>query len=223
MLMLIILVLGAAYLLLTKLESADPRQARALDASQTLADIRDALIGYALVNNGCLPCPSTNPVSGVAPASCNAGSRAGYLPWESLNLGALNRWNHRYRYSVDPAFANPGCSGLTLSSSGDIEIRTRNSGGALVTLFSNQPALVLSHGPNGYGARNADGSALPNPPPGHVDEQSNRSAVTQFVQRPASDDGSSAGGPFDDQLSWVPLNVLLSQVDKAKTPPGLPP
>lgn len=223
MIMLLILVLGSAYFLLTTLNKGDPKLPRAEDQMRELGIIRDALLGFAYLNNGCLPCPSTNATVGTAPANCTAANRAGFLPWESLNLGNTDQWAHRYRYVVDPAFANNGCGALTLSSTGDIRIQTRDMAGALTDVALNQPAVVHTHGPNGFGARNPDGTALPNPPVGHLDEQANRTATTNFIQRPADSTAGIPGGPFDDQLTWVPLNELINQADKARTPPGLPP
>ena len=215
----LLLVTGSAYFLLSALNKGAPALARAAGDSARLGEIREALMGHALVN-GCLPCPSPSATSGVAAPSCNAATRAGFLPWQTLGLGRLDAWQHRYRYVVDPAFAS-GCS-LTLGSSGDMQVQTRDAGGALVPVATGLPAVIISHGPNGLGARTEGGSALANPPASHIDENSNRTATTAFVQRAPTADAAAAGGPFDDLVAWVPLSELIGRIDRT-TPGGLPP
>lgn len=215
----LLLVTGSAYYLLTALNKGRPALERAADDSGRLGEIREALMGHAVVN-GCLPCPSTSATSGVAAASCTSATRAGFLPWQTLGLGQLDAWQHRYRYVVDPAFAS-GCS-LTLTSAGDMQVQARNAGGALVPVATALPAVILSHGPNGLGARTGTGAALANPPASHIDENANRTATTAFVQRAPTADAAAPGGPFDDLVAWVPLSELIARIDRA-TPGGLPP
>lgn len=213
MIMLLILVLGSASFLLTKLGKGDARLPANLEATAQLGAITDALIGYALANGYCLPCPDTSvPRDGVAETSCGAGPPvAGALPWVSLGLGALDPWGRQLRYLVDPDFT--GICAISLALQSDIAVQGVGA--------PNPPAVVISHGNNGFGGMNEAGP-MPNPPPSHTDEEINRTATTGLVQRVASDDPSVAGGPFDDLLDWVDMGTYkarLAQVNGGPLPP----
>ena len=213
MIMLLILVLGSASFLLTKLGKGDSRQPANLEAITQLGAVTEALIGYALINGQCLPCPDTStPRDGIAETSCGTGVPVdGTLPWVSLGLGALDPWGRRLRYVVDPDFTGP-CN-ITQSLQSDITVQG---------LTTNPPAVVISHGSNGFGGMNEVGP-IPNPPPSHTDEETNRTATTGLVQRIASDDPAVAGGPFDDLLDWVDIGkykAQLTQINGGPLPPS---
>lgn len=223
MVMLLILIMGSAYLLLSKLNKGDPQQPRAVNTIAELGAIRDALIGYAQINGGCLPCPSQDPMDGRAPASCMtppAANRVGFLPWSDLGLGAQDPWGRRYSYIVDPAFA-VGCA---FPTPGDLAAQTRDNAGAAtpVTIPNGLVAVVLSHGANGFGAVDAAGFAVPDPPASHLDERSNRRNVLAttrtVIRRARTADGSAIGGPFDDLVVWVSRDELNAQYIDATTP-----
>lgn len=228
MIMLLILIMGSAYFLLTKLNKGDARQPRTVDATIDLGAITAALIGYAQSNaaSHCLPCPSLSATNGVAPAGCDNSTRAGYLPWETLGLGDLDSWGHRLRYSVDPDYTT-GCDYSDTAL--DMNIQTRDNAGLLqpVALASPPVAVIVSLGANGFGARAANGTAQPNPPASHVDELTNQTATTSFMQRTLTDDPTVTGGPFDDLVVWVTRQELRDQVDTAlggtTASPVLPP
>lgn len=106
-----------------------------------LDEIREALLGYALVN-GHFPCafipdpPTANPTTadptnagyGVANASCSTpATEQGYLPWKTLGLNsgidawghprslATDPWNGFFRYRVDRNFSD-STSPITLTT-----------------------------------------------------------------------------------------------------------
>ncbi len=217
--MMLVLVAAFSYLLLRRLDKVSAHQGQALADRTRIAEVRDALIGYAL-RTGCLPCPAVSALNGQAAATCSAATRTGFVPWETLGAGAFDAGNNRLRYSVDPAFAT-GCV-LTQSSTGDVRIRTRDAAGNALVLATGQPAAVVGHGRNGYGATSASGIAQPAVPPAHVDEAANRANGTDFMQRPVQEDETpaAAGGAFDDVVAWVPLSVLIARLNHAY---GLPP
>jgi len=228
MLMLLILILGAASFLLTKLNKGDARQPDNVAATTELGAITGALIGHATINGFCLPCPDTNN-DGVAETTCGTGAPvSGRLPWITLGLGAVDTWGHRLRYVVDPDFTDQGtgnCS-ITQSLQSDIVVQSRDTAGTLFNLLpvaDNPPAAVIAHGANGYGAVSESGAALPLPPASHLDEETNRTAVTNLVQRVASDVAATAGGPFDDLLGWVDLAEYKAQLVRADNGTPLPP
>jgi prepilin-type N-terminal cleavage/methylation domain-containing protein len=85
------------------------------DTEKTLADIREALIGFAIVN-GRLPCPAT---ATIASGDTNAGveltigsgatlacsSPSGVLPWATLGVSESDGWGRRFSYYVDSTFS----------------------------------------------------------------------------------------------------------------------
>jgi prepilin-type N-terminal cleavage/methylation domain-containing protein len=85
------------------------------EAQIELQEIREALIGYAIANDGNLPCYADD-TGGIdvtrdedSPAACNPGAQAGdqYLPWSTLGLdNGTDPWNQYWRYRVDEGFAN---------------------------------------------------------------------------------------------------------------------
>lgn len=222
MIMLLILILGAASFLLAKLNKGDARQPGNLAATTDIGAITGALIGYAAINGFCLPCPDTNN-DGMMEATCGTGAPvAGTLPWITLGLGALDSWGHRLRYVVDPDFTGAGACLITQSTQSNITVKTRNNAGVLVDLFpaaDNPPAVVIAHGANGYGSTNESGAAMQPPPASHIDEETNRSATTNLVQRVASDDAAVTGGVFDDLTGWVDMTRFRAQLAKVGLPP----
>lgn len=228
MIMLLILVLGAASFLLTKLGKGDARQPDNLAAAHDLGAITGALIGYATSNGNCLPCPDTDPNGGdgLSNAPCGNGTPvSGLLPWVTLGLGALDSWGHRLRYVVDPDFTGAGACVINQSMQSQLAMKTRDNAGALVDLFTvptdYPPAVVIAHGANGFGGMNENGAAMPPPPANNVDEETNRAATTDLVQRTASDTASPAsGGPFDDLVGFVNMTTYKTRLGQvAPLPP----
>jgi len=122
--MLVIVVMGAAIFLVSSLSSAALQIKRDEITAASLAQAKDALIGYAASvkissssssnqpRPGDLPCPDTNN-TGVAGTSCGsaAGSnqalRLGRLPWKTLGLPDLRDGSgERLWYAVSNNFKN---------------------------------------------------------------------------------------------------------------------
>ena len=119
------LMLGGLMLpLSTRLE----QESRA-NTSNALSEIREGLLGYAVIN-GRLPCPdcpdgTVGTCNLVAAANRNDGiedrtgvtpdqvcsTDIGNLPWVDLQVSAYDEWEHYYTYRVTPEFSresNPG-------------------------------------------------------------------------------------------------------------------
>jgi type II secretory pathway pseudopilin PulG len=77
------------------------------ETQQQISEIREALIGFAVVN-GRLPRPATSATNGAEnPANC--GSEAlctGFIPWSTLGVKKTDAWNKIIQYSVSPAYAD---------------------------------------------------------------------------------------------------------------------
>ena len=86
----------------------------------------------------------------------------------------------------------------------------------MLTAASSVPAIVISHGKNGYGGTNEQGTAQELPSTwvtNYPDENANATGTTIFINRPPQAQGTSGtGGEFDDVLIWVPRFVLLNRM-----------
>lgn len=190
-------------------------QRKTSETQKALEDAREALTGYAL-RNGYLPCPAISAANGLEArdgSHCANGRRSGYLPWATLGLAKLDSWNHLFRYSVTPAFSDSGTL-FNLSTPRDITVATRDGSGQLVaaTAVNDIPALILSHGKNGYGGSNELGGLIANAPNNNDDEQLNARSDTQFISRYASDSATAPGGPYDDIVVWLSPNILFNRM-----------
>ena len=78
-------------------------------------------------------------------------------------------------------------------------------GGLVVALTSDLPAVIVSHGPNGFGAFATTGLQIS----GAVgDELENANNTQTFIAR-------SPDAQFDDQVSWLIGTVLKSRMVSA--------
>lgn len=185
---------------------------------QSMEEIREALLGYAL-SRGYLPCPAISSANGaedriVATGICT--NRVGFLPWAELGVKKTDSWNRLYRYSVTPAYSN-SLLAITLSppTARDITIQTRNAAGVLINLSNANdiPLVVISHGKNGYGGTNNDGTLLTDTSVNNNDEKTNNTGVgTVLVSREFGDNKTTAYGEYDDIVMWVSPNTYLSKM-----------
>ena len=197
------------------------------ETQKVLTEIKEALMGYALAN-GYLPCPDKTTAAGVGTANdgqedVNAGTcvaSEGNLPWVTLGVTGYDSWGNRFHYRVDNKFSQRApASTFTLSTKGDtstggLQVCSIQSctciASSLTTCNDGPPAVVLSYGPNGYGAINANtGSAIPAPT--SSDELENTNGDFKFVSRTASNVGTGAG-EFDDIVVWLSREVLLNRM-----------
>lgn len=208
-----------------------------------------ALSGHA-VTRGYLPCPAQSTTGGVEDrpadnAQCN--TQQGLLPWATLGLppsASQDGWGHLLGYAVSSLHSNPALL-FGLGNKGRITILTRDSSGTLVKLSNADgiPAVVFSHGKNGYWASVLDGAnitSLPDSTAPNEDEDVNagQAALSRgnstwnesgpydragrvFIYRTAAVAGSS-GGEFDDMVSWLSPYILFIQMVNAGQLPRLP-
>ena len=236
-----LLIAGLVGPLATQLEARDRQR-----TIETMSDVVEALYGYALTN-GRLPCPDSDgdglsdppfvPGS-VASATCDPTGR--FLPWAELGVGRGDAWGNRFTYSVrNPHFTWPEqdgiCDGNTappefdLCTTGDILVDTRGDdpaesgiqGKALITAANNLPAVIISHGRNGFGATSVDGSARPTAPASNADELENTNGDTTYMSRIYSRDQAGCADDtnenaplcaFDDLLAWLSPAILNNRL-----------
>lgn len=132
------------------------------DTNKRLAEIKDALLGFAIINRR-LPCPTTqtdpaNVGYGIEDATC--ANVEGYLPWKSLGVSEVDAWGVKrslildpfvgyWRYRADDAFTatSPSVTLSTVPNSG-FEIQD-GAGNVLTQASPNSPiAIVYSTGPD---------------------------------------------------------------------------
>ena len=216
--------------------STQVEQRKFSETQKVLDEIKEALMGYTLAN-GYLPCPDKTTAAGVGTANdgqedVNAGTCValeGNLPWVTLGVIGYDSWGNRFRYRVDAQFSQrvPTFTIATASTTNRV-CTTAACTSLLTTISDGPPAVVLSHGKNGYGAINSLTSSAnpdPQPPPPSIpprpDELKNTgnadfvlgtvSANATFVSHPASAAGSVAG-EFDDIVVWLSREVLLNRM-----------
>lgn len=185
------------------------------ETDRALADIRDALLGYAASHSASdgkpyLPCPDKMTDTGDSKHNDGQEDRSGgacefqegSVPWVTLGVGRQDSWNNRFRYRVTAAFSN-SAAGFTLASVGDLTVCADSTACAATTIASAVPAIVISHGQNGFGAYRTIGGT--NTPPTGADELENTNIDATFVSK-------TPDPAFDDIVAWVPATVLVSRM-----------
>ena len=174
----------------------------------------DTILTLTIPTRHYLPCPDKDGdgveeprVGGACPQS------EGYLPWVTLGTGIQDAWGNHLRYAVTDAFSNS--AGFSNTDTGDLQIcnASANTGANDCTpgnVAANVPVVLVSHGPNGWGARNINGTTLANP--SSNDEKENDDTVPppdkEFVSRTPSDD-------FDDLVKWISADQLRGRICSA--------
>ena len=192
--------------------SAQIEQRNYNETQQQIAEIREALIGYA-VANGRLPRPATSAGDGVEnPASCgtnNDDKCTGFVPWATLGVRKTDAWNKMIRYSVTPSLADAQFTLETLKANSNKKVKTRDASGTESTLVDNAPAVIYSAGKSNWGYAD-DGSELADASSTNADEDSNAAANRTFFAREQST--VPTGGEFDDLVVWLPPFVLINRL-----------
>ncbi|MBU0623142.1 MAG: type II secretion system GspH family protein [Gammaproteobacteria bacterium] len=202
--------------------SGQVEQQRRNETRKQLSEIRDALIGYALIN-GRLPCPADPTLitgqagAGAERATCTTSANAtGVVPWAKLGTSEIDGWGNRFTYRVTTSFADTtdgtgvGTCAVTtgmsfqLCSPGNLTVKSASAG---TNVAVDIPAVIISHGKNGAGAYTQQGTQLA---AGSADEVENSdgSADSIYVSHiPTSD--------YDDLTEWVTPNILFSRMVSA--------
>jgi prepilin-type N-terminal cleavage/methylation domain-containing protein len=153
--------------------SAQIQARRIAETQKTLEEAKEAIIGYAMTHRTSgatprpyLPCPDTdgdgheNRVS-LYGTNDSCLQSYGYFPWVDMGGAPQDAWGNRLRYIVefDSANSTKGFySYASLPASNWKQIASTH-GCATVNVAANVPFVLISHGPNGWGARNVNGSA----------------------------------------------------------------
>ena len=203
--------------------TAQIEQRKVNDTQGSLTQISDALMGFA-TSHGYLPCPdrTTGPGANDGVEDLNAGATncavaEGNLPWVTLGLGGTDAWGNLFRYRATTAFTDR-VNLFRLSTTGTLSVQCPAGSCGVATTYTNTaPAVVLSHGANGYGAINGQ-TRTANIAPAGSDELANVDGNTSFVSRSLSAPGSAAG-EFDDLVVWLSTSILLNRMIVAQRLP----
>jgi len=180
--------------------SSQMEQRRRSDTQNALNEIKNALIGYAIVN-GRLPCPAK---ATIATGSTNAGVAdctvtTGVIPWATLGTSETDAWGRRFTYTASSSFTTT-TPPFTLASNGTLTVKSAAGGS---TIASTIPAVFVSHGTNGLGAYTPQGTQLS--VSSDPDEADNSNGGTTFVSHDFTP-------TFDDQVIWISPNILFNRM-----------
>lgn len=182
---------------------------RTKETEVILDEAKEALIGYAITNKF-LPCPDVNAVPTGAEGARNAVNECavleGILPWQLLGLRGQDAWGRYIKYRVSTDFTNNAVF-FGLSDTGNIRINSDTG-----TLATNAIAVVVSHGPNGFGGINTTQASPDNqmPAPAGADELENTTSNGIFVSHTPTPQGSV--NEFDDSVNWISANILMNRM-----------
>lgn len=224
--------------------SVQRENARLKDAAEQLADVKDALSGFALAN-GYLPCPATPASNGTAASSGGSCTRQhGFVPASTLGLSGtrnddnllLDPWASPLRYSVSAAdvdgdgnwdFVAPGeMRDVTVAAlAPDLAVcRTAagsspgNCADAASTLTDTAPFVVLSLGKDWATSNGSDQQENVGASLGGGPSGSNYPIASDsvFVSRGRS---LQSGNEYDDVVTWSsPLALYRDLVSGGQLP-----
>jgi prepilin-type N-terminal cleavage/methylation domain-containing protein len=202
--------------------SAQIQARRIAETRKVLEEARDAILGYAMSHHVTsnpdrpyLPCPDTDGDGRENRIGDICAGASGWFPWVDLGTAPQDAWGNRLHYSVenreyaDRSDGMPDLATYIPPYLGLNFLRICSGSPCTTVVAANLPVVVFSHGPNGWGARNVNGTTLQNPTSG--DETENTNADTTFVSRTPSKAGDAAG-EFDDLVVWISDGLLRSRV-----------
>jgi prepilin-type N-terminal cleavage/methylation domain-containing protein len=180
--------------------SGQIEQGRRADTRKQLAEIQQAMIGFAIIN-GRLPCPATaNIATNIAGAGTEVCTNInGVVPWATLGTSETDAWGRRFTYSATNSFI----TNFTLSTIGNLTVLNAAGG---TNIASTIPAVIVSHGSNGYGAYTQQGKQLAISL--DADEIKNSNAGPNFVSHDFTP-------TFDDIVVWISPNILFNRMVEA--------
>ncbi|MGV8990202.1 MAG: type II secretion system protein [Thiobacillus sp.] len=205
--------------------SAQIQARRIAETNKTMEEAREAIMGYAMTHSvdhdsdpttpprPYLPCPDSDGdgIENRDAASGNCTQDAGWFPWVTLGTAAQDAWGNRLRYASQPELTNSlaGFSNSTTPPPTGWYNVCSSQTCTPVDVAADVPVVLISHGPNGWGARNINSNTLANPT--GANEIKNLDADNRYVSRaPVKPDDPS--GEFDDLTNWLAFNLIINRV-----------
>lgn len=237
-LFIITLILGAVLTPLSTRMEAEERK----KTTEQLKEIKDNLIGYALVN-GYLPCPDCpdgavgncgaieagNPnniddgqedgVDNVGdpadrPNYSSCATEEGNLPWATLGVDQFDAWTNRFVYRVTESFADDQDGTGCGTPSAGISFEMCSTGN--IDIDDDAGNSVASDVPAiviSYG-KNADDPTNPSSA-SEIENQGGTAGL--FIQKDYTT--GSGTDEFDDLLIWIPTSTLIYRMVQAERLP----
>jgi type II secretory pathway pseudopilin PulG len=182
----------------------------------------------------------------TACATTPSNARFGLVPYATLGLArdaAVDGWGNFFSYQVSNAFPtedfNPGTpsyntpipapyrdwtltANLRSGNIGELTVNDRDATGTVFATATNVVAVIVSHGPNGFGAYTIAGSRNTLPSGADELENTNGGTDTVFFRRVATTDDAATGGAFDDRVMFLTADDLLGPLfkDGSRKPPA---
>ncbi len=165
-----------------------------------------------------LPCPDTDNDGiedrGLPDDAGACKEPVGLLPWVTLGTAAQDAWGNRLLYAVSKKFSNK-TTGFFNTNKGDFQICDTSGCTALGNVAAEVPVVLVSHGPNGWGALNVNGTPLALPT--GLDEAKNLDTRSQiYVSRspykPADGSAAEKAKEFDDLVRWISADQLRGRI-----------
>lgn len=213
------------------------------EGERALSGIKEALLGFAVSNNGRLPCPDSDADGAIDGQEDHGGGGVpgvddcldteGVLPWQTLGIFPTDPWGRLYRYQVTQPFAYlastgqpPAAGRLDLSDVGTLTVQTRLEDKTAVDMTQTAVAVVWTTGANGNGGMRLGTVTTLAPPAVGTDEEINYSTTVSptgymlRVQTPIAGacDEAAAGQPyceFDDLGTWISAPELFNRLVQA--------
>lgn len=216
--MLVIMIMGVTFFLVSSLSSSSLRIAREKKTSGVLAQAKEALIARSVVDStqpGGLPCPNiaNGANDGIANPGPDCPSYIGRLPWRTLGLPDLRDASGApLWYALSRNFRkDPGASHINSDTPGTLTVTGNSSAGNVV-------AIVFAPGTNLTGQSRSNiqigtCGAAENLCASNYLEGVNATASpaalpnTQYIAGDASD-------AFNDQMIYITQDNLLPNVEK---------
>lgn len=213
-------------------------QQKIRETNKAMEEIKEALVGYALSHVAVdgkpyLPCPDTDGdgledargVTGACP------SLEGRVPRATLGTARTDGWGRQFRYRVVPSFSNNQTGFALTTTTADLKVCTSSASCGTSIVANALPAIIVSHGKNGYGARGDQGNVVAVPAAVSTDEMENingrnnpvagssnpdtadsaAASRLDFVSRVQTESGT-VPGEFDDLVTWLSPNILFNRM-----------
>jgi type II secretory pathway pseudopilin PulG len=221
----VLVILGLLLAALLVPLSAQIEQRNISQTQKTLADIKDALTGYAVLN-GRLPCPASSSSLGQESPVGGGGCTNlydGFVPGVTLGINptdsqgfVIDGWGNPIHYAVTSANSNAYTTTNGIKTAGFASVSpnlyvcssatgvTAMTCGTATSLTTSAPAVIYSIGKNGlYAGTGLDEAQNPNP------NSTNNDRV--FISHEVTGVGA-ANGEFDDMVTWLSNSILINRM-----------